>query len=321
MHQELTSSEVARIAEEAYTFSFPMLMGYRFAYATFLEPTAPSYRGEPNEMHGTAVTLNYRFRDVITPNADTPYSMAFLDLRAEPVVVEVPAVEDRCYVLQFEDLYGMNAHYVGSRATGVQPGTYLAVGPNWDDETPPGVDAVLAFEIEFVFIIGRTQIFGPDDVPALSSVMSDYRIRPLSAHLGEPAPDEAPDVAWPVWDDPASRDERSIRYLNLLLHDCQPHHPSETELMDRFAQIGIGPNLPFGAEALDDGTRAALRAGIDAARESISAKVGSLGRPVNGWTTAEALGSRDSSRATTCCAPQEQWSAGAATTRSRRSIP
>lgn len=293
MPRELTSSEIAKIAKEAYVFSFPMLMGYRFAYATFLEPAAPSYRGQTNEMHGEPVTLDYRFRDVITPNADTPYSMALLDLRAEPVAIEVPAVDDRYYVLQFEDLYGTNAHYVGSRATGVQPGTYLAAGPNWEGKAPQGIATVLRFETEFVFIIGRTQMFGPDDVTALSSVMGGYQVRPLSACLGEPQPDEVPEIAWPEWDDPASRDERFIGYVNLLLQHCLPIHPTEIELMSRFEQIGIGPGLPFDAEAIDDRTRAALRVGIDAAREAIATKVGNTGKQVNGRSAAEALGSRE----------------------------
>ena len=85
----LALSEIEAAAEEAYIFSFPMLMGYRFGFATFLAPPLPSYRGELNEMHGSATTLDHNFRDVITPNADTPYSMAGLDLRAEPMVLDV----------------------------------------------------------------------------------------------------------------------------------------------------------------------------------------------------------------------------------------
>ncbi|HSG13914.1 MAG TPA: DUF1254 domain-containing protein, partial [Gaiellaceae bacterium] len=89
-----SSKELAALAEEAYIFSFPMLMGYRYCFATFLVPSLPSYRGPMNEMHGDPVTLDHNFRDVITPNADTPYSMAALDLRAEPMVLDVPAVTD-----------------------------------------------------------------------------------------------------------------------------------------------------------------------------------------------------------------------------------
>jgi hypothetical protein len=291
-HDTLTLDQVAAIVEEAYVFGFPMLMGYRYGFATFIATSLPSYRGPMNEMHGEAVTLDPTFKDVITPNADTPYSMAALDLRAEPVVLEVPEVADRYYVMQFEDLYGTNPHYVGSRTTGSQAGTYLITGPGWSGETPEGFDGVLPCETDLVFIIGRTQLFGPEDVARVASIMERYRIRSLSSFRGEAPPTAAP-FDWPVWNDAASRDERFIGYLNALLTWCQPPHPSEVELMARFARVGIGAGLPFDAEGLNDDTRAAMRAGVESARAKIGARAADLGGKVNGWAAVEALGNRD----------------------------
>ena len=292
-HADPTADELTAIAREAYTFCFPMLMGYRFLFATFLVPSLPSHRGPLNGIYGKPVTLDHTFHDVITPNADTPYSMAGLDLRGEPLVLEVPEVADRYYVLQLEDLYGHNAHYVGSRATGSAAGRYLLTGPRWDGDVPDGFDAVLPFETDVAFLIGRTQLLGPDDVDALAAVMAGYRLRTLSADQGTPPPAPAPAVDWPVWDDDASRDERFIGYVNALLTFCQPPHPSEVELLERFARAGIGAGLPFDDAALDDATRAALRAGADAARADIAAKAAHLGDEVNGWASVEALGPRE----------------------------
>jgi hypothetical protein len=288
----LSFEEISSIAEDAYVFSFPMLMGYRYAFATFLEPSLPSYRGTINAMHGDPATLDPNFKDVITPNADTPYSVAALDLRAEPMVLEVPEVRDRYYVMQFVDLYGTNPHYVGSRATGSGPGSYLIVGPGWSGDAPEGFDDILKIETDLVYIIGRTQLLGPDDVENLRSVMQGYRLAPLSARRGG-MPAQASAGSWPAWDDSASRDERFVGYLNTLLGWCQPPHPSETELMDRFARIGIGPRVPFDVEALDQRTREALRAGVASARTAIAARVANLGKKVNGWASVEALGSRE----------------------------
>ena len=262
----ITEQEVKKIAEEAYIYAFPMLMGYRFAFASFLMPGIPSHRGPVNTLTGKAVTLDHTFKEVVTPNADTPYSMALLDLRAEPVVLQVPAIKDRYYVFQFVDLFGTNPHFIGSRATGSKAGTYLLVGPGWDGEAGDEFDGVLPFDTDLVFVIGRTQLLGVEDVPALAKVMASYKLQPLSAYRGQDAP-ATPPVQWPLWNDEASRDERFIGTLNFLLTFCQPIHPSEAELMARFAQIGIGPGLPFDADALDDETRDAIRAGIAAARE------------------------------------------------------
>lgn len=292
MNDEPTSDQIAEIAREAYVFFFPMLMGYRYAYATFLNSSLASYRGAPNGMYGNAATLDHTFRGVITPNADTPYSMALLDLRAEPVVLDVPEVSDRYYVMQFEDLWGTNVHYVGSRATGPEAGSYAAVGPRWDGALPASFSDVLRFETDLVFIIGRSQLLGPDDVDRLSLVMAGYGLRPLSAAQGTP-PLEVPEVAWPAWDDPASRDERFIAYANFLLDFCQPPHPSEVDLLRRFSLIGIGPGRAFDVDTLDDDTTEALKAGVNSAREAIGVKATHLGEKVNGWNSTAALGSRE----------------------------
>ena len=69
---ELTPQEIEKITEEAYTYAFPMLMGYRFAFASFLMPQLPSYRGPTNTLTGKAATLDHTFKEVVTPNADTP---------------------------------------------------------------------------------------------------------------------------------------------------------------------------------------------------------------------------------------------------------
>jgi hypothetical protein len=162
---ELTPQEIEKITEEAYTYAFPMLMGYHFAFASFFMPQLPSYRGPVNTLTGKAATLDHTFKEVVTPNADTLYSMALLDLRAEPMVLQVPPIKDRYYVIQFVDLFGTNPHFIGSRATGSQAGTYLLVDPSWDVEAVDEFDGVLPFDTTLVFVIGRTQLLGEEDVP------------------------------------------------------------------------------------------------------------------------------------------------------------
>ncbi|HSR31195.1 MAG TPA: DUF1254 domain-containing protein [Anaerolineae bacterium] len=288
---KITQKEIKQIAEEAYIYAFPMLMGYRFAFASFLMPVLPSYRGPVNTLTGKAATLDHTFKDVITPNADTPYSMALLDLRAEPVVLQVPAITDRYYVFQFVDLFGTNPHFIGSRATGTKAGTYLAVGPGWKGEAGDVFDAVLPFDTDLAFVIGRTQLLGVDDIPALAKVMASYKLQTLSAYRGQSSP-TPPAVQWPIWNDEASRDERFIGTLNFLLTFCQPIHPSEADVMARYAKIGIGPGLPFDADALDGQVRDTLRAGIAAARETMAAKLPTIAQQVNGWTFSDVFGTR-----------------------------
>ncbi len=286
-----TAVDIARIAEETYIFSFPMLMGYRFAYGMAIDVDAPSYRGPKNRIHSDPQTLGPSFRDVISPNADTPYSFATLDLRAEPVVLHVPEVTGRYYVIQLEDLYGFNAHYVGTRVTGTGEGTYLLAGPTWSGSVPGGVDDVLRFETDLVLTIGRTQLLGPADLPALSAVMNEYRIEPLSAYLGDSTPPEQP-FSWPMWDDEASRDERFIGLVNPLLELCQPTHPDDADLLARAARIGVGAGIAFDPDQLTADQRDAIRSGIENARDKMADQASRLAAEVNGWVGLEGFGPR-----------------------------
>ena len=290
--QHVGLDEIAEIAEEAYIFFFPLQMGYRFAFGSFLAPSLPSFRCPLNVISGEPVTLDHTFKEVITPNADTPYSLAGLDLRAEPIVLSVPRVTDRYYVMQFEDLFGTNPYYVGTRSTGSEPGTYLLAGPRWDGEAPHGIDAVLRFETDLVFLLGRTQLFSADDIEALGRVMAGYNLRPLSSYVDAPAP-EGQDYDWPVWDDEASRDERFIGYADALLPLCQPTHPDDAQLMERFRRIGIEPGRPFDASAIDEDVRAAIRAGVDRARAKMAAALDTIGEKTNGWQTSDVFGDRE----------------------------
>jgi len=288
-----TTDEIQAIAEEAYIYAFPMLMGYRYGYATFLQPASPAYAGPPNEgPFGEAVTLDHTFKEVITPNADTPYSFALLDLRAGPVVLTVPEVKDRYYVMQFEDLLGYNEYFIGSRATGSDAGSHLLIGPRWEGEVPDAFASSFRFETDLVFMLGRTQLFGPDDQPALAEIMAQYRVEPLEVFQGGDAP-ALPPFDWPHWSDEASRDERFIGFVNPLLTLYEPIHPDEAQMFERFATARIGPGLPFDVDALEPGVREALGRGVASARARMAESAESVGKDVNGWRTMDPFGNRE----------------------------
>ena len=148
--------------------------------------------------------------------------------------------------------------------------------------------------------------------------MDAHRIETLSAHLGTESP-IAPAFEWPVWDDEASRDERFIGYVNRLLEWCQPPHPDEETMFERFARAGIGAELQFDHDNLDDDTRAALRSGVERARAKMADKAGHLGDRVNGWLAIDSE-TVSSSTATTCFERPGRWLAGVGTTRLKPSI-
>ena len=203
-------------------------------------------------------------RDVQTPNSDTPYSMLGLDLRAEPLVLTIPPIEEgRFFHVQLVDAYTHNFAYIGTRTTGNDGGRYLLAGPNWDGETPPGIDEVFRSETQIGGAIYRTQLFGPDDLENVKKVQAGYGVEPLSAFLGEPAPQAPPALEWRT---PLSAEEQrtSLAFfgqLNAALAWC-PVDPSEVELRARFGRIGVEGGEPFDTEALSPEMRSALEAGV-----------------------------------------------------------
>ena len=133
-------------------------------------------------------------------------------------------------------------------------------GPGWSGAAPDGIDEVLRFETDVVFVLGRTQLLGPEDVDELGRIMDSYDLRPLSSVTGNPTPQVDP-YDWPTWNDEASRNEPFIGYANAVLPLCRPFHPEDVPHLERFAAIGIGPGEPFDVDAPDDTVRAAIRAG------------------------------------------------------------
>lgn len=117
----------------------------------------------------------------------------------------------------------------------------------------------------------RTAVSGAADIPAMKAVQAGYRLTPLSAFLGTPAPAPAPALDWPAWDKAKADGLGFITYLNALLR-VMPTVPSEADMLARFARIGIGAGRPFDPAALAPEIRAAMEAGIAEARKTFEAR-------------------------------------------------
>ena len=260
----ITPDEARTIARDAYVYGFPLVDSYRIQYAYFVDATDDEYKGVWNEVHNTARVYTPEDKAIQTPNSDTPYSMLGADLRTEPLVISVPAIDpDRYYSLQFVDMYTFNFAYVGSRTTGNGAGRYLLAGPGWKGAKPPGIKSVIRSATEFAFVIFRTQLFGPRDLPNVEKVQAGYDAKPLSEFLGKPAPKDAPvvDFVTPLDADEERTSLGFFPILNFVLGFC-PTDPSETQLMARFARLNIGAGKPFDPDALDPPVRQAIADGM-----------------------------------------------------------
>jgi hypothetical protein len=290
----VTPEEARSIAKEAYIYGYAPVDSYRILYSYFVDRSDPEFKSGWNEK----VFNNSRVftpDDVAmqTPNSDTPYSQLGLDLRAEPMVLSMPAVEKgRYYTAQINDLYTFITGYIGSRVAGNDAGDYMIAGPNWKGETPPGIKGVIRSETDLSFVFYRTQLFSPDDIENVKKVQAGYKVQPLSSFLGQPAPPQAPKIDFlkPISGEEQRTSLDFFKELNFVLQFC-PTHPSEKDLMERFAKLGIGAGQAFDADSLSPEIRKAIEDGRADAWHELDelAKRGAKGE----ITSADLVGSRE----------------------------
>jgi hypothetical protein len=273
----LTTPEARAIARDTYIYGFPIVENYKTLYAYSADTSGPQYKAPFNEISNVARVYTPEDTTVITPNSDTPYSFVTLDLRAEPVVLTVaPIQEGRYFSWQTVDLYTYLAPYIGSRTTGNGGGRFLFAGPNWTGDTPEGVSMVLRLPTELGLSIGRTQLFGPDDLDNVIAVQAGYTAEPLSAFLGESPPPPAPAVDWLPYDVATAAGIGFFAYLSFLLQFA-PLLPEDEPIRTRMKRIGVGTERPFDAAALAPEIQDALEAGIADANAAIAADLALLG--------------------------------------------
>jgi hypothetical protein len=262
--QAVTPKEARAIAKDAYIYGFPIIDNYRVSYAYFTDKGDPNFKAPWNQIANIARVFTPADTAVQTANSDTPYSWIGMDLRAEPIVLTLPAMEkDRYFSVQLIDAYTQNFDYMGTRTTGNDGGVFVVAGPNWKGETPKGVTKVFHSETELALAVYRTQLFNPADIDNVKKIQAGYKVQTLSSFLGQPAPAAVPaiDFIKPLAPDEEKSSPAFFDILNFAL-GYAPTVPSEVELMKRFAKIGVGPGQTFDAASLSPGMKTAIEKGM-----------------------------------------------------------
>ena len=177
--EKLTVKEAKEIAKEAYIYGFPLVVNYKTMHNYVIDKKSPEYKGDFNYLSCVARVYTPEDKTIVTPNSDTPYCMAWVDMRAEPIVYTIPEIEkERFYEVQLIDLYTHNPAYISTVATGNVPGNYLIAGPDWKGEVPKGITEVISLETDFLFSIHRTQLFNPGDIGNIEKIQNGYGVEP-----------------------------------------------------------------------------------------------------------------------------------------------
>ncbi|GAB08526.1 hypothetical protein GOARA_012_00760 [Gordonia araii NBRC 100433] len=256
--------QVQGMVKNAYTYGFPMVDVYRIMHSYFVDKDSGQYLGPWNAVHSIDRVYTPADTAVQTPNSDTPYSWIGADLRAEPLVLSLPKVEEgRYFSVSFIDGYTYDYEMLGSRTTGNGGGKYLLVGPNWQGEKPAGVVKVIRANTELSLVLFRTQLFNPGDIANVQKIQSGYHVEPLSKFEGKPSPPAARQIDFmrPLTPD---QEKSSLDFFKLLNFTLQFAPPLSNDVADReqMAQLGLTGDGAWDPGQLDEPTKAAFAAGV-----------------------------------------------------------
>jgi hypothetical protein len=257
------------LAAEAFVYGYPLVEQLRPMMAA-AAGTGP-FGAPVNTFRHVRRVLDAeqaRHLGIVSPNNDTLYTIGTVDVGPEPLVLRVPEVPERYYVLQFIDAWTNNFAYVGRRTTGGRAGEFLLVPPGWNGGAPGGMRIIRA-PTRFFAIGGRFLVNGEADIPNVAVLQDALALIPLSRY-----PD-LPDLAsrafgdWPLPRPEAGVPEDLAFWEQLrTFARAYPPHADDVAYQQRFAPLGLlAEQSPY--VRADPDVSAALRAGEQAGRARI----------------------------------------------------
>jgi hypothetical protein len=253
-----TLAEAQQIAAAAYVFGYPLIiMDVTKDQMTAVPAPTPDGGAAPINQFATQPTSpNASFTTVVSPNADTLYSQAWLNLSKEPMVLSVPATNGRYYLMPMLDAWTNVFASPGTRTTGTGAGNFAIVGPRWNGTLPAGLTKIKA-PTDTVWIVGRTQQNGPADIPAVRALQVQYKLTPLSAWgTTYTPPTNVPvnsnvNTKTPPIDQVANMTPATFYGRMATLMVPNPPSTADTPVVDQMARIGLAAGTPFDWNSLN----------------------------------------------------------------------
>jgi hypothetical protein len=281
--------EAKAIAEEGFIYGLPIVMNYGIMYEYAVDRSSKQFKAPFNQIKNESNVYTYKDTAVISPNSDTPYSVVWMNLRAEPIVLSVPSVDPkRYYSVQLVEGNTYNYGYIGSRATGSDAGDYMIAGPLWKGETPIGVKNVFRSSTQFSLALYRTQLFDPGDINNVIKVQAGYKAQPLSAYLKQPAPNASPTVSFPKINKELMK-KNFFEYLDFCLQFA-PALENEKDIRAKLARIGVGAGKTFNFKDLPLEHKAEILVGMKEGERKIDEAIDKAGVSANGWRISSLFG-------------------------------
>jgi len=286
---ELTPAEARNLAKDAWLFGLPLVMFEKqIDYSTHVTQ-AEETRAPINQFVHYRRFVDASNRSIVGFNVDNLYSLAWFDLKDEPLVLAVPTMGDRYWMMQIVDAWNGVPAAPGFRThSGDDPHIFLLAGPDWEGAVPEGME-LLRSPTNLGGIGGRTYCAGADDYAAVNALQDQYQLTPLSA-WGKPdtSPAMVPlkagaDGETLVNEQVMALDaEQFFGNLNRLMA-TNPPYAEDAPTLEKLRPLGIAAGAPFSTEGLSADVVAALEEGVAEGKAAMAAEMNSLGKMVNQW--------------------------------------
>jgi hypothetical protein len=284
----LSANQASAIATQAYIYGYP-LVTMEYTRRVLTNVAAPNQKAAPmGQLMRLQAYPTPEDRQVTAPNADTLYTMVWLDLSREPYVLSLPDAHGRYYLMPMLDAWTTVFQVPGKRTTGTKAQTYAITGPGWTGTLPEGVTEYKS-PTSIVWILGRIYCTGtPKDYKAVHAMQNRVSVVPLSSYGKPYTPptgnvDPGIDMKTPVRTQVNSLDIAAYFSLMAQLMKNNPPAPEDAPMVQKMAQIGIVPGQPFDLTKLSPDAQQALKAVPKAAGGKVMEYFKHAGKQENGW--------------------------------------
>jgi hypothetical protein len=230
-----------RLGLEAYIYGLPLLVtNSTFQTMTSVNVSQGAF-GPVNQFNSVRTPNNPESKTVVAPGATSLSSIAWLDLQKEPQVLHVPQAANHYFVLAFIDPYTENLINLGT-AGNTPSGDYVIAGPGQENVPIPAGAQRIDVDYSRIWIIGSTQLKGPDDVANVNTIQDGYTLTPLSKFRTAYQSPVPSDSVTTVTNYPLPS---GIQFFDVLGQQLElfPPPASDKEELRKFAAVGIGSGM------------------------------------------------------------------------------
>ncbi|MEG5910377.1 DUF1254 domain-containing protein [Enterobacter mori] len=292
--------QLIKLISDMYEYAYPLvLMDVTMKQATNVADKTVEQRAPINQFAHFKKYPDVDDKDVVRFNFDTLYSMAWLDLNQEPMILSIPDMGDRYFLLPMLDMWTDVFAVPGTRTTGQEGGVYAIATSDWKGILPKNVKLITA-PTDRIWIIGRIQTNGKNDFDNVSALQDKLSITPLSQWGDERGriSNNNIDLSIDMETAPLKTVENmsGVEFFNRfaeLMKTTKPH-ANDYPMLSRMEKIGLIPGANLNVENIDKNIINLINITAKerlAAMKKIILDGQKFGRTINGWNYAtDAIG-------------------------------